>query len=200
MVIPRKVRRAAEEWRLRSGHVVDVALLGPADLPIAAIEVRVTHDVSEAKGFELAIPWIEVDGEAVCASPFAGRELVPLVDRFLPWMCDEHASRRGMPRRERLAAERLYKSLVRALGYDLADFPGYRIEGVTRCPNDHDTIVLGWTGKQPPWPRPEHVVAFEADEDALFDRITSRVRTVLPFRKRWSSVCTTCRARVKATP
>lgn len=199
MEIPRKVRRAAEEWMLRSGHVVDVALLGPGDLPIAAIEVRVTHEVTEDKAFELGLPWIEVDGAAVCASAFRGRELVPVRDRFLPWLCEEHTSRRGMARRERMAAERLQKELVRALGYELAAFPGYRIEGVTRCPNGHDTLVLGWTGKQPPWPRPEHVVTFEAAEDVLFDRVSARARRVLPFRRRWSSVCTTCRARVNAS-
>src|SRR5262249_54129147 len=91
--MPRKVLRAAEEWRLRTGHVVDVALLGPADLPIAAIEIVVSHEVDDTKAFELGLPWIEVDGASVCES--GGRVLVPVRDRFLPWLCEEHAHRRG---------------------------------------------------------------------------------------------------------
>ncbi|MGH7329072.1 MAG: hypothetical protein ACREJX_12045 [Polyangiaceae bacterium] len=195
MAIPRKVRRAVEEWRLRSGHVVDVGLLGPADMPIAAIEVRVTHEVPDEKEGEIGIPWIEVDGEEVCAS--GGRILVPIRDRFLPWLCEDHADRRGVARRERLAADRLQKKLIRELGYDIADFPGYRIQEVARCPNGHDTLVITWTGKQPPWPRPPHVVTFQNDADALFDAANVRVRRVLPFRRQWSSVCTTCRTRVQ---
>lgn len=197
MEIPKKVRRVAEEWRLPSGHTADVALLGPGDLPIAAIEVKVTHAVDDAKERELGLPWIEVAGADVCAT--AGRVLEPVRDHFLPWLCAEHTARRGMARREQLADDRLKKKLVRELGYDLADFPGYRIEGVTRCASGHDTLVLGWTGKQPPWPRPPHVVTFEAAADALFDRTSAKVRRVLPFRRQWASVCTTCGARVAMT-
>src|SRR5690606_6630779 len=76
--IPRKVVRAAEEWRLRTGHVVDVALLGLADLPIAAVEIVVSHEVDDEKAFELGLPWIEVDGGAVCAS--GGVALTPVRD------------------------------------------------------------------------------------------------------------------------
>lgn len=194
MTIPRKVRRGVEEWTLRSGHVVDVALLGVADVPVAAIEVRVTHEVPDEKARELAAPWIEVDGESVCTS--AGRELVPVRDRFVPWLCSEHEHRRGAAHREKRAAVRLENKLLRELGYAPSEYPGYRIAGVARCRNGHDTLVLAWSGKQAPWPRPPHVVTFEAEKDVLFDRASAQVRRVLPFRRSWSSVCTTCGLRV----
>ncbi len=190
--MPRKVLRAAEEWRLRTGHVVDVALLGPADLPIAAIEVVVSHEVDDAKAFELGMPWIEVEGAAVCES--GGRVLTPVRDRFLPWLCDEHAHRRGASRREGLAAERSRKALMRALPYDLSDFPGFRVDGTTTCPRGHPTLVFAWEGKEPPWPRPPHVVATEARADVLYEKTQRRVHRVLPFRRRWISVCLTCGA------
>ena len=196
MQLPRKVRRAEDEWRLRSGRIVDVALLGAGDLPIAAIEVCVTHDVPDDKTLDLSLPWIEVDGEAVCAS--AGRVLVPIRDHFLPWLCSDHSHRRGMARREKLDADRLKNRLLRDLGYAIADYPGYRIGAVTRCPNGHDTLVIAWTGKHPPWPRPPHVVTFEPEHEVIFDRTKARARKVLPFRRRWSSVCTACGAKVEA--
>jgi hypothetical protein len=194
--IPRKVLRAAEEWQLRSGHVVDVVLLGPADLPIAAVEIVVSHEVDDAKAFELGLPWIEVDGASVCES--RGHELVPVRDKFLPWLCESHAHRRGVARREGLAADRLRAALVRALPYQLADFPGYRVHETTRCPRGHDALVFAWDGNEPPWPRPPHVLACEEEEDVLYDTTRGRLRRVLPFRRRWVSVCATCGARLVA--
>lgn len=192
--IPSKVRRAAEEWRLRTGHVVDVILLGAADLPIAAIEILVSHEVDDDKAFELGLPWIEVDGTAVCAS--GGRELVPLRDEFLPWLCEEHAHRRGAARREDVAAQKELRSLVRALPYAMSDFPGVRVEGVATCPRGHATLLFGWEGDEPPWPRPPHVVATQADEDVAYDRTRRQARRVLPFRRRWASACVRCGAHV----
>jgi hypothetical protein len=192
--IPRKVLRAVEEWPLRTGHVVDVALLGAADLPIAAVEILVSHEVDDAKAFELGLPWIEVDGAAVCESE--GRVLVPVRDRFVPWLCEAHAHRRGAARREGIARGRARAALLRALPYDLADFPGYRVEGTTLCPRGHDALVFAWDGAEPPWPRPPHVVAYEEEADLLYDRSRARLRQVLPFRRRWASACATCGGRL----
>ena len=168
-----------------------------ADLPIAAVEIVVSHEVDDAKAFELGLPWIEVDGAAVCES--GGRVLVPLRDKFLPWLCEAHAHRRGVARREGIAADRMQAGILRALPYKLTDFPGYRIEGTTLCPHGHDALVFAWDGGEPPWPRPPHVVASEDDEDVLYDTTQARIRRVLPFRRRWVRSCATCGSRLIAS-
>jgi len=190
--LPKKVLRAVPELRVPSGHVVDVGLLGPADLPIAAIEVLVSHEVDAEKAFELGLPWIEVDAASVCES--GGRRLVAVRDRFLPWLCPVHEERRGAAARETREVREKRSALVRKLPYRLDEFPAYRIAEVVRCPNGHDTLLFEWDGKQPPWPRPPHVVAHESDEDALYDAPAKRLRSVLAFRRRWASACIRCGA------
>ncbi len=192
--LPKKVLRAVEEWPLRSGHVVDVALLGLADLPIAAIEIVVTHAVDDRKAFELGIPWIEVDGAAVCASD--GRLLVPVQDGFIPWLCSMHTHRRGVSWREDRERERDTRALVRALPFTPKDFPAYRIAGTTVCPRGHPTVVFAWDGSDPPWPRPPSVIAIESDDDTLYDRTNKALRRTLPFRRHWTNACTTCGERI----
>lgn len=194
--LPKKVVRAIPELRVRSGHVVDVGLVGLADLPIAAVEVLVSHEVDVEKAFELGLPWIEVDAASVCES--GGRTLVAVRDRFLPWLCEDHEQRRGLAHRETRAAREQKGALVRSLPYRLEEFPAYRIAEVVTCPNGHDTLLFEWEGKQPPWPRPPHVVAHEASEDALYDAPAKRLRSVLAFRRRWASACIRCGARVDA--
>jgi hypothetical protein len=192
--LPKKVGAAVVEHRLRTGHVVDVALLArAADLPIGAIEILHTHAVDETKAFELGLPWIEVDAAQACEA--GGRVLVPVRDHFLPWLCRDHADTRGDDHaaqrrdRERLAV------IARGLDYRIADFPAYRIERVTTCPNGHDAIVFGWDGRSPPDPRPPHLVAFEADLDVTFRRGLG-FKKLLPYRRSFASVCPSCGARV----
>lgn len=193
--LPKKVLRAVEEHRTPSGYVVDVALLGPADLAVAAIEVVVTHEVDARKAFELGLPWIEVAAADVCAS--RGLVLTPLRDRFLPWLCDAHTARRGESAKEERAERKTRTHLLRRIGYRLEDYPGFRIERTTRCPNGHDALVFAWDTREPPWPRPPHVVACETESDVVFDATASRARRVLPFRRTWASACPTCDARVR---
>ena len=192
--VPKKVLRAVPELRVRSGHVVDVGLVGPADLPIAAIEVLHTHEVDDTKAFELGLPWIEVDAAAVCRA--SGKTLEAIRDRFLPWLCAEHEERRGKAARETRAAREKRSALLRALPYRLEDFPAYRIADVVPCPNGHDTLVFAWDGTKPPWPRPPHVVAHEADADVLYDAPSKKLRSVLSFRRAWASACVHCNARL----
>lgn len=190
--MPKKVGSVDEEHRLRSGHVADVALLArAADLPIGVIEILQSHAVDDTKAFELGVPWIEVDAAQVCAD--AGRVLVPVRDRFLPWLCPSHASTRGEAHaRDRLDRERL-AAVSRALDYSLADFPAYRVARVTTCPNGHDAVVFAWDGRSPPDPRPPHVVAIARDADPTFNRVTGWQK-VLPYRHTFVSVCPACRA------
>lgn len=192
--IPKKVVRAECEHRTRSGHVVDVALLGAADLVVAAIEILVTHEVDERKAFELGVPWVEVHAKDVCAA--RGLVLTPVRDRFLPWLCEAHADRRGAAKREERDERKTRTTILRKLGYRLDDYPGYRIDRTTTCPNGHDALVFAWDGREPPWPRPPHVVACEAEGDFVFDVGKARPRRVLPFRRAWASVCPTCDARL----
>ena len=188
--MPAKVREAAIEHRLRSGKVVDVALLGAGGLPIAAVEVHCSHEVDEAKAKQLALPWIEVEAAQVCAT--GARLLVPVKDRFLPWLCEGHASTRRARARE-LREEPLRRdALVRRLGFRLEEFPGFRILRLASCPRGHDAFVFGWEGAEPPWPRPPLVVAREADADWSYSVAEGRARRVLPWRKRYVSVCPEC--------
>ena len=48
---------------LRSGFIADVAIETNGDV-VAAIEVKVTHGVTDEKQSEIDVPFIELDGEA----------------------------------------------------------------------------------------------------------------------------------------
>lgn len=192
--MPKKVARAVPEHRLRSGHVADVALLARAgDLPVGLIEILHSHAVDAEKAFELGVPWIEVDAAQICAD--AGRRLVPVRDRFIPWLCAEHADTRGEEHARRRVDRERTVAVVRRLGYDLADFPGYRIDRVVACPHGHDAIVFAWDGRSPPDPRPPHVVAVERELDATFKRVGGW-KKVLPYRRAFTSVCPKCGQRL----
>lgn len=193
--IPKKVAGVALEHQIFSGHVVDVALLaaGPQGflaLPVAAIEVRFTHAVDAHKARELGVPWIEVDAEQVCAAE--GRELVPVRDRFVPWLCAEHEETRGKGARAEREDREKRAALAKRMGLRLADYPGYRVERVGRCPRGHESLVFAWDGREPPWPRPPNVVARQADFDWSYGAATKRVSKVLPWRRTYASVCATC--------
>jgi hypothetical protein len=188
--LPTKVRSAVAELRVKSGHVVDVAFLGPRDLPIAAVEIKQTHAVDEGKAFELGMPWIEVDAAATCAS--MGRELRPIRDKFLPWFCEEHTSRRGQQRKEERAAKTTRGRLEKMLPFDLSEFPGYFVRAVTKCPRGHDALVLGWEGDMPPWPRPPTVVAHAEEQDTRFDVAQRKSSRVLAFRRKYVCTCVAC--------
>ncbi|GAC1532067.1 MAG: hypothetical protein NVS3B10_27240 [Polyangiales bacterium] len=188
--MPRKVLRAETEVRLPSGRVVDVALLGPAGLLIAAVEVFRTHRVDEDKASDLGAPWLEVDARDVCRSE--GRVLSPLRDKLRPWLCAEHVTSRtavGTADRER-AIHRA--AALRALPFRLDAFPDYSIARIVRCANGHDAIVWAWRGKVPPWPRVPLLVARERPVDHVYSGVDRTVRTVLPFRRQMVSTCATC--------
>jgi hypothetical protein len=122
---------------------VDVVLLARGGLAIAAVEVRNTHAVDDLKRGDLALPWIEVDAAQVCAS--GGRLLVPVQDRFLPWLCPEHApTRRDRARAERDEPRRR-AALLRSLPFRLDAFPGLRgcRRGLPRRPRRSPLHVAG---------------------------------------------------------
>lgn len=146
--MPAKVRAAETEVRLSSGRIVDVALLGPARLVIAAIEIRHTHAVEDEKLFDLGVPWVELDATAVCREE--GRVLTAIRDKLRPWLCEDHrSSRRDVGTADRDAA--IHRTAaVRALPFALEEFPEYSIAEIVRCPNGHDAIVWKWRGKLPP--------------------------------------------------
>lgn len=190
--MPPKVGRAVAEHRLPSGHVADVALLSRVvDLPVAVVEVRHTHAVDDDKALEIGVPWIEVDAAEVCAA--AGRVLVAVRDRLLPWLCPEHTAARGAPaKKARVDRERLRRIAAR-LGYRLADFPAYRVARLATCPRGHDALVFAWDGASPPDPRPAHVVAAErAPLERSFRPSAGGWTDLLPYRRVFVSVCPTC--------
>lgn len=195
--LPRKVRAAALEHRLPSGRVVDVALLASAErgalpLPVAAVEIVHTHALDEEKARAMAVPWLEVDAAQICAD--AGLVLVAARDRLVPWLCAEHAGTRGRPERRAREERRRLSELVRRLPYRLADFPGFRAQAIARCPRGHEAIVFAWDGREPPWPRPPHVVAMQSDLDWSFH--AGRAAKVLPWRRTFTSACATCGERL----
>lgn len=175
--MPGKVVRAVTEMRLRSGRIVDVALLGLADLIVAAIEVHHAHRVDDDKAIDLGVPWLEVEAGDVCRSE--GRELVAVRDKLRPWLCADHGEERrtvGTADRE-LALRRA--SALRALRFDPNAFPAFAIDRIVRCRNGHDAVIWKWSArKAPPWPRPPTLVAREAGD----------------FRRTWVSVCALCTA------
>lgn len=83
--LPNKVESAEVEVRVASGHVVDVALFVNGE-PQAAVEVRVTHAVDAIKAQEIAIPFIELDGQAVIDNPKVWK---PVQDGFKPFVCKQ---------------------------------------------------------------------------------------------------------------
>jgi len=191
--IPSKVARVALEHGLPSGAIVDVALLARGiPLPIAAIEVVHSHAVDAAKAFEMGIPWIEVDAAQVCED--AGKRLVVVTDRFLPWLCADHEGERGRAKKDDREARSVAAALAKKQGLVMADFPGYRIDHVARCPNGHDTLVFAWEGKEPPWPRPPLVVAVQNDTDVAFRSVDRKATRVAAFRRRYASACSVCGA------
>ena len=200
--VPAKVGGVAVEHALRSGHVVDVALLSrlprASPLVIAAIEMfDHTHAVDARKAMEMGVPWIEVDARQACEAE--GRELVVTTNRFLPWLCGEHEGARGADHRAGRAERATAATLARKLPFRMTEFPGFRIDGVTSCPNGHDTLIFGWEGKDPPWPRPPLVVAVEKDAGWSFGRVSGKPSKTLPWRRAYTSVCAVCGAPLDAT-
>jgi Competence protein CoiA-like family len=188
--LPRKVGGARLEARLASGRVVDVGLFARAApaLFVAAIEIHVTHAVDDDKALDVEVPWIEVEAEEVCES--RGRVLRPTRDRFVPWLCDRHAGERGAAVKEAREERRLAGDLARRLPFALGDFPGFRVARVATCASGHDALELAWDGDEPPWPRPPCVVAVAGDLDRRF--AGGAVRRVLPYKRRYVSVCPRC--------
>ena len=188
--VPAKVTRAVVETALPSGRIVDVALLGRAGLLVAVVEVVRTHAVDAEKALAIGAPWIEVDAAQACESE--GRELVAVTDRFLPWLCEEHAGERRARARESRAEPLRRNALLRALPFRLEDYPGYRVVEMTRCARGHDAFVFAWDGKTPPSPRPPLVVAREPESTWSYAPLQGGWRELLPYRRTWVSTCPAC--------
>ncbi|MBT4483504.1 MAG: hypothetical protein HOC71_07485 [Candidatus Latescibacteria bacterium] len=81
--LPEKVDYASLEHRLPEGFIVDIGLIAHGNVE-AAIEVRVTHEVDEAKAQQISIPFIEVDGNEILENPSRWK---PTIDFFKPLTC-----------------------------------------------------------------------------------------------------------------
>lgn len=133
--IPKKVERADLEVRLADGFIVDVALMAE-NVPIAAIEIRVTHAVSEEKEEGLSIPYIEVDGFEVIENP---RNLIPETDTFNPFTCKECKQRLNKFIQKA-------KRIAEATKIQLPD--SYYRYGITKCWSCKKKIlVFAWPGQ-----------------------------------------------------
>ena len=81
--LPEKVTEAVLEHRVAEGFVIDVALLA-GDETVAAVEVRVSHELDDLKKKNLSVPFIEVEGHEVLETP---TKWLPITDRFGPLTC-----------------------------------------------------------------------------------------------------------------
>src|SRR5690606_23854946 len=71
------------EYRLVDGSIADVALL-VGETAEAAVEIRATHAVDEAKADRLPVLFIEVDGFEIIENPAVWK---PIIDNFRPLIC-----------------------------------------------------------------------------------------------------------------
>lgn len=83
--LPSRQISAQLERKLLSGYIADVAVLGENNEFVAAIEVKVTHAVSEGKHWQMGLPYIEVEGEAILNNPYLWK---PIRDKFKPIKCN----------------------------------------------------------------------------------------------------------------
>lgn len=82
---PDKVDSAVDEVRLESGYVADVGIYSNQKI-VAAIEIKVYHQVSDVKKTNIGIPFIELLGEQVIENP---AEWNPVIDMFKPFKCSK---------------------------------------------------------------------------------------------------------------
>ena len=84
MPMPEKVSKAVLEHPIGE-YRIDVALMN-VEIPIAAIEVKVSHSVDKTKEKELPIPFIEVQADAIIDDPTA---LISIRDTLKRHACDK---------------------------------------------------------------------------------------------------------------
>jgi hypothetical protein len=130
-----------------------------------------------------------VEAAQVCES--SGRVLVAIRDRFLPWLCEEHAGSRRPRARAGREKPRRQAALLRRLPFRLDDYPGFRVDRLVTCPRGHDAFIFAWDATDPPWPRPPLVVARAADGDWL-RTADGKLRKILPWRRSYVSTCPEC--------
>ena len=83
--LPKKVDNAVLEYKLSDGSIADVALLS-GDIAQAAVEIKITHSVTETKADSLPVPFVELDGYEVIENPAIWR---PITSTFKPLTCDK---------------------------------------------------------------------------------------------------------------
>ncbi len=81
--LPDKVGSAILEYKLSDNSIVDIALVD-GEVPLAAVEIRVTHAVDETKAKRLPVPFIELDGYEVIKNPSVWK---PISDHFKSLIC-----------------------------------------------------------------------------------------------------------------
>lgn len=149
--LPDKVLSASLEYRLPSGRVADVALLGDNG-PVAVIEIYVTHLVPQEKSGNLDVPWVELNGDEVVANPMMWK---PRTDGFNPYTC-------GYCKTQRIRRERASERVSRQLGIQLP-WGNYHAEPAKCYRCKRDILVFTWPGhimwavKRPPEPIPPTV-------------------------------------------
>jgi hypothetical protein len=170
--LPEKVERACLEVRLSDGSVADVALMVEGR-PEAAIEIKVTHEVDEAKASRLTIPFIEVDGYEVLENPQIWR---PLQDAFRPLTCTKCL--------ERLKVfQTKAASIARQGGMTLpASFYRYAFCRCWKC--NREIVVFTWPGRDMHSDRPPNQQPVPKTIQYRFSKTVGH--------KYWANTCPYC--------
>jgi len=130
--LPEKVDDAVLEYRLPNGFVVDLALVVGSEVQ-AAVEIRVTHAVDTTKAENLAIPFVELDGNEVVANPLVWK---PITDGFKPCVCTD--CKLTWDKFQAKAAR-----LAKAIGVELPT--AYYRYGINRCWKcRRESLVFAW--------------------------------------------------------
>jgi len=149
-----RVERVEVEWRMRTGAVADLMLLGHGEERLA-VEIMATHKVDAVKAGALECAWVELEAEDVVAAPAV-------------WRPRQHAlktKRCGQCRieeREREAVREKYIDLVKTR-WGLTVPNGYEAD-LARCWKCQEVLLLyrwdgggDWGKTPPPTPRPSTV-------------------------------------------
>lgn len=134
--LPNKVEKADLEVLLPNGYIIDVALMSE-EIPIAAIEIKVTHAVDNIKASSLSIPFVEIDGFEVLNHEHLYN---PLRDHFKPYTCSECKKRlRNYIDRARKYAQKINLQLPES-------YYRYRFSKCWRC--KEFILVFTWPNHQ----------------------------------------------------
>lgn len=178
--IPADVSGVAEEVRLGDGTIGDVVLYR-GQAPCAAIEVVVSHAVGREKASRMALPWFEVEAEAVLDRPYWW---VAVQDGLEPFTCPACSRRAEARYAEVREGEERARRVAERLDVALPPNPPYRSVAHECWKCGSEMLAHWWPGggdhsvRRPPDPIPSNVRHRVTDGGGNY----------------WANCCPTCSA------